>query len=76
MTAKEARQKAKKPSNGKSEAQYQDVMNAIENAVAKGEMSTFYYKELLVNVAASLKEDGYKIKQETDRDGLLVTISW
>jgi chorismate mutase len=77
MNAKEAREKATSIKNGINSAQYKKVMEKIEEAVKKGQLSVSYYSSLTHTVIQQLKSEGYEVISHYDqRDGTTININW
>lgn len=74
MNAQKAREMSKSASAG--EASMFDVQKAIMTAAKSGKRSIFYHKPLSNMQMMSLKADGYKAEDQTDKDGTLISISW
>lgn len=54
-----------------------DVYEIINKAAENGDSSVFYYKKLSDAAMLRLKkDDGYKITDLTDRDGIMYEIDW
>lgn len=76
-TAREARQQAKSPDFLREEKEYNEIARAIIAAVRNRKFQLFWYKEISQPVRDELTRLKYKVgPTETDRDGLLTTISW
>ena len=77
MNAKEAREKATSIKYGIDLSQYKKVMEKIEEAVKKGQLSVSYYSSLTHTVIEQLKAEGYKvISHHNQRDGTTININW
>lgn len=59
-----------------SENDMADVQKVIKAAASTGKMKTFYYKNLTDLQQKTLKDDGYKVENQTDRDGTMYLIQW
>lgn len=76
MKASEAREKTKAVNNNSENGQLSEVLEAINKAIQKGEYSTWYYRPLLSDVKARLRQWGYKVDEQQDRNDTLVKIDW
>lgn len=79
MTAVEARKRAEEVKQRSINEQTADLMDEIDVAVRRGEMSTTYYKPLTQEVIDYLEKEPnlFKINMQTDyRDGNYYEISW
>lgn len=52
------------------------VETTIMGAAKKGETSAWYYKRLTPQMKNLLEQHGYTFKEQPDRDGYMVEISW
>lgn len=77
MNAKEAREKSLQITGDKEKNQYDDIQKRIINAVNTGQLSLYYYSELMPAVTRKLQEEGYKVERDFDqREGVTIKISW
>lgn len=76
MTANEARIEATTILDNKAARQLVEVEKAIRIAVKEGKLSTFFYEHLDVRIKNQLTTKGYDVKNQPDRDGPLIVISW
>lgn len=51
-------------------------IDQLVTKAAVGDDHIFFYESLLPGVRASLEKRGFQVKEQHDRDGLLITISW
>lgn len=72
INAAEARNYVAKP----NQKEIDDIELKIIRAVTNSEDFVYLYERLSPAMESYLKENGYTVKSETDRDGLLVTITW
>lgn len=75
-TAQEAREQASQLQSERAKQQLSNIIDLIHEAVEKEEFRIWFYKPLIRSVKKILEEKGYQIHQQTDRNELLVTISW
>lgn len=78
LSAAEARRlkKAVPHENMPTDEDMQPIMDEIRKAAEDKKDRIFKYQELSRGEHQYLVQLGYVVKSETDRDGLLVTISW
>jgi len=77
MKAKDARERALTVKANKESQQYSEIMELIDIASSKGDLSVYYYNPILSEVLQLLKADGYKVNSHSDqRDGHTITIQW
>jgi len=77
MNAKEARVIAHAAINTESSRQYLEIINLIKKASNIGNLYTYYYEPIKIEVKSKLEYDGYKLKAEyNQKDGTTITICW
>lgn len=76
INAKEAKQIATNLISEKSKLQLEDVEKRITDAANKGEFYCYIWDNLMPNVTYYLKQQGYVIKNQTDRNETYTTIDW
>lgn len=77
FTADQARDRVKEaPEIAINTIQYKDIVMGVKAASSKGETFIWYHSILLDQVRDILASDGFKIVDQSDRDGVLIKISW
>ena len=76
ISAKEAKRIATELISEKSKLQLKDVEKRITDAANKGEFYCYIWDNLMPNVVYYLKQQGYVIKNEIDRNETCTTINW
>ena len=76
INAKEAKQIATELLNEKSRLQLKDVEKRITDAANKGEFYCYFWGNLMPNVVYYLKQQGYIVKTQMDRNETDTIIRW
>lgn len=76
INAKEAKRIATELISEKSKLQLEDVEKRITDAANKGEYYCYIWDNLMPNVTYYLKQQGYVIKDQTDRNETYTIINW
>lgn len=76
ISAKQAKQIATSLISEKAKKQLEDVEKRITNAANKGEFYCYIWGNLMPNVVYYLKQQGYAVKTEMDRNETDTIIDW
>jgi hypothetical protein len=77
LTAQIVRETQAKRLNPTSSRLLEEVEKCIEQKMLNSEeKQVFFYKTLTPYIRQNLAERGFKVSENNDRDGIIVTISW
>lgn len=77
MKASEARNKSELIKNESTKREYQKIMQSVDQAVSKGEFSTWIYDPIGEYTKQVLISDGYTLTDESNyRNEYLIKLNW
>lgn len=76
INATQARDRSKTKNTSETSGQMVEIMSNISAACKKGEYETYYYQPVGRDTTKKLKDLGYKVKFEVDRNESYTRISW